>query len=312
MFEAVRRALTRVRERARNASDAFTDSPLSWKIREETIADILSELELGLISADVALPVAERIRESVSEHLLGKRVRLGTDIDGLIIDAERRAISSILKGCAGDFDASLKRILEGERPAVIMFVGVNGSGKTTTIAKVAYRLRKMGMTCVLAAADTFRAGAIEQISIHAGNLGIRVVKQGPRADPAAVAYDAVEHARARRVDVVLIDTAGRMQTNVNLMGEMKKIKRVVEPHMVVFVGDALTGNDAVEQAITFENEVGLDGVVLCKVDADAKGGCALSIAATLNKPIYFLGVGQEYRNLAKFNPDWMVRRIFSA
>ena len=155
-----------------------------------------------------------------------------------------------------------------------MFVGINGTGKTTSIAKLANRLQKNGRTVVLAASDTFRAGAIEQLTIHSDNLGVKIIKHQSGADPAAVAYDAVEHAKSKHKDVVLVDTAGRMQTNSNLMDEMKKIKRVVKPNLVVFVGDALAGNDAVEQAKAFNDAIGLDAIILTKIDADAKGGAA--------------------------------------
>ena len=190
-----------------------------------------------------------------------------------------------------------------------MFVGVNGTGKTTTIAKVAHRLAKRGNSCILAAGDTFRAGAIEQLMLHGDRLGMKVIHQKAGSDPAAVAYDAVEHAKARRKDVVLIDTAGRMQTNVNLMDELKKIRRVIEPHLTIFVGDALAGNDAVEQAIKFDDAIGLDGVILCKVDADAKGGGALSITYSLGKPVIYLGIGQEYDHIVPFQPKWLLERM---
>jgi fused signal recognition particle receptor len=191
-----------------------------------------------------------------------------------------------------------------------MFVGVNGTGKTLSIAKIAYQLIKQGKTCVLAAGDTFRAGAIEQLTVHAENLGVKIIKHGPGSDPAAVAFDAIEHAKAKHKDVVLLDTAGRMQTNYNLMDEMAKIKRVAKPDLVIFVGDALSGNDAVEQAKRFNEVVGIDGVILTKVDTDAKGGSALSIAYTIGKPLLYIGVGQKYEDQIPFNAEWMVENIF--
>jgi fused signal recognition particle receptor len=193
-----------------------------------------------------------------------------------------------------------------------MFVGVNGSGKTTTIAKIVYRLKELQLTPVIAACDTFRAGAIQQLEKHADKLGVRLIKHNMGSDPAAVAYDAIEHARARSKDVVLIDTAGRMQTNVNLMDEMKKIRRIADPDMVIFVGDALTGNDTVEQARKFNEAVNIDAAVLTKIDADAKGGAALSIAHAVGKPILFVGIGQEYNKLVAFNPRWMLDRLFGS
>jgi fused signal recognition particle receptor len=311
MFQGLRNAFGKVTQWAKGNEELFTDSRLSKRIDDGVLADVLSELEMELIASDVALPVAEKIKIEVSETLKEKRLKLGADPSIAILESLREAISAVLKQQAGDFDELVKGMMEKQKPAVIMFVGVNGTGKTTTIAKVAHRLMQNHQTCVLAAADTFRAGAIEQLTLHAERLGVRVVKQKAGADPAAVAFDAIEHAKAKHIDVVLIDTAGRMQTNINLMEEMKKIKRVAKPGLIIFVGDALTGNDAVEQALTFEREIGLDGAILCKIDADAKGGCALSIAYSLNKPIFFVGVGQEYKNLSKFNPDWMLKRIFS-
>jgi fused signal recognition particle receptor len=193
-----------------------------------------------------------------------------------------------------------------------MFVGINGTGKTTTIARIAHRLKKMGLTPVIAACDTFRAGAIDQLEVHANNLAVKLIKNQPGSDPASVAFDAIEHAKARGKEVVLIDTAGRMQTNTNLMDEMKKMKRVAKPHMVIFVGDAWVGNDAVDQATAFNDAVGIDGVVLTKIDTDAKGGAALSIAHAINRPIFFVGTGQGYEDLQPFSRRWMVERIFGA
>ncbi len=192
-----------------------------------------------------------------------------------------------------------------------MFVGVNGTGKTTTIAKLAYHIQKKGFTCVVAAADTFRAGAIEQLEKHAEAVGFKLIKHKAGADPAAVAFDAVEHARARGRDVVLIDTAGRMQTNQNLMDQMKKIKRVTKPNLVLYIGDALAGNDAIEQAKQFHEAVGLDGVVLTKLDADAKGGAALSMARTIGKPVVFVNLGQTYEDIKRFDVKWMVDRLLA-
>ena len=201
-------------------------------------------------------------------------------------------------------------IKDKEKPVVIMFIGVNGSGKTLSIAKVATMLKDKGISSVMAAGDTFRAGAIEQLGIHADRVGCKIVKHGPGADPAAVAYDAIEHAKAKHKDVVLLDTAGRVQTNINLMDEMAKIKRVAKPDLIIFVGDALSGNDAVEQAKRFNEIVGIDGVILTKVDTDAKGGSALSVAYTIGKPLLFIGVGQEYEDQIPFDPEWMIENIF--
>ena len=181
-----------------------------------------------------------------------------------------------------------------------------------TIAKIAYRLKQNGLTSVIAASDTFRAGAIEQLEKHATKLGVKLIKHQKGSDPAAIAFDSIEHARARKKEVVLIDTAGRMQTNTNLMDEMAKLKRIAKPDMIIFVGDSLAGNDAVTQAVEFEKKVNIDCAILTKIDADAKGGAALSIAKAVGKPIMFVGTGQEYTDLQDFNAQWMLDRLFDA
>jgi len=277
------------------------------RLKESVLEDVLNDLQMGLLEADVALPVAEELTQSVRASLAGKRIDRGFKIEEAIHLAFRAAVKQVLEGQK----FSLKDAIEAKDSTyVIMFVGINGTGKTTVIAKLASRLQQHGYTVVLAAADTFRAGAIEQLTIHAEKLGCKIIKHKAGGDPAAVAFDAVEHAKARRKGVVLIDTAGRMQTNTNLMDEMKKIKRVAKPDLVVFVGDSLAGSDAVEQARKFHEAVGIDAVVLTKIDADAKGGAALSIAKAVGRPIAYVSFGQEYDEFSKFDPDWMVSRIF--
>jgi fused signal recognition particle receptor len=249
----------------------------------------------------------EAIKDRLKDTLPSIRVRNTAEVQPAVEEALKDALRAVLSEQTMDFD---EYILDAKKPVKVMFVGVNGTGKTTTIARIAHRLKQNGYSSVLAAGDTFRAGAIEQISIHSDRLGLTVVKHSPGADPAAVAHDAIEHAHSRRKDVVLIDTAGRMQTNTNLMDEMKKIKRVSQPDLIVFIGDALAGNDAVEQAKKFDEAVGIHAAILTKVDTDSKGGAALSIAHAVGKPILFLGVGQAYEDLIPFDPDWVVDRIF--
>jgi fused signal recognition particle receptor len=278
------------------------------KISESELDEVLWELELGLMEADVAQPVVQEIKAKVRASLEGKRVDKQYTVESAIRLALRNAVQDVLSASEFDFDGFIAR---HEKPVVVMFVGINGTGKTTAIAKLASRLQKANMSVVLSASDTFRAGAIEQISIHGDRLNAKVVKHQAGGDPAAVAYDAVEHAKARHVSVVLVDTAGRMQTNTNLMDEMKKIKRVVRPHLTIFVGDSLAGNDAIEQAAAFDKAVGIDAVILTKIDADAKGGAALSIAYTIKKPIAFLSTGQGYEDIIKFESKWMVDRLFN-
>ncbi len=287
---------------------AFTDSFMGRSLKEKKLDELLDELEVILLESDVAYPVAEEIKQTLKEELVGRRIRRDVDVDEFIETTLRSAIRKVLAVDPVDLDAYVK---EHDKPVVIMFIGVNGTGKTTTIARIAHRYKKMGLSSVFAAGDTFRAGAIEQLQIHADRLGVKMVKHKAGADPAAVAFDAVEHAKARYKDLVLIDTAGRMQTNVNLMDEMKKIKRISNPDLIVFVGDSLAGNDAVEQARRFDEAVGIDIAILTKIDADAKGGAALSIAHAVGKPIAFVGTGQGYDDLEVFDPDWMVDRLFA-
>jgi fused signal recognition particle receptor len=288
--------------------EAFTDSILGKMIRERKLDDLLDDLETILLESDVALPVAEEIKEALKGELVGRRLRRDVDMEDFVEEALQAAIRKVLAVEPVDLDAYID---SHPKPVVLMFVGVNGTGKTTAIARIAHRLKKRGLSVVLAAGDTFRAGAIEQIDLHAQRLGVKIIKHQAGSDPAAVAFDAVEHARARYKDVVLIDTAGRMQTNTNLMDEMKKIKRIAQPNLVIFVGDALAGNDAVEQARAFDAAVGIDLAILTKIDADAKGGAALSIAHAVGRPVAFVGTGQNYEDLEPFDPDWMVERLFS-
>lgn len=278
-------------------------------ISEKDIDDILFELELALLEGDVAMEVAEQIIKSVKEDLVGRKIKRRSDVAEFTRDALKKAISDILVVDGPNLKELVREARKTGEPLKVMFVGVNGTGKTTTISKIADHYVKEGYTPVIAASDTFRAGAIEQISHHAEKVGVKIIRHQKGADPAAVAYDAVEHARAKKKELVLIDTAGRMQTNINLMDEMKKIQRVVKPDLAIFVGDSLTGNDAVEQARKFDDAVGVDGIILTKADADAKGGAALSIGHVINKPILFLGVGQGYGDIMEFHPDWMVEQV---
>lgn len=288
-----------------------SDSPIGdsgKRIKEDPLDEILDELEIILLEADVAYPVVEEIKAGVRENLVGRKYDRSYTLEQVVEHAIRDAVRDVLKINEFNFDTWLS---EQKRPTVIMFVGINGTGKTTAIAKIANRIMNNGQTVVLAACDTFRAGAIEQLTIHSNNLGCKIVKQEHDSDPSAVAFDAIEHAKSKRKDVVLIDTAGRMQTNSNLIEEMKKIVRVAKPDLKVFVGDSLAGNDAIEQAKVFDQAVGIDAIILTKIDTDAKGGAALSIAHTINKPIAFVCNGQEYGDIIKFDTEWMIDRLFS-
>lgn len=277
------------------------------KIKEDPLDDILDELEVALLESDVAYPVVQEIILGVRNNLVNKKYSREFTLEQVVEAAVKESVRNVLK--VNEFDFK-KWIDEQSRPTVIMFIGINGTGKTTAIAKIANMLQEDGKSVVLAACDTFRAGAIEQLSVHAERLNVKIVKQAQDADPASVAFDAIEHAKSKRRDVVLIDTAGRMQTNNNLIDEMKKIARVSKPALKIFVGDALAGNDAIEQAKVFDDAVGIDAVILTKIDTDAKGGAALSIAHTIGKPIAFVCNGQGYDDIEQFNTEWMLERLF--
>jgi len=315
MFKSLRDRLSFWRKKAETeakpdtAEAAKAIGEAGKRIDSGKLDSILYDLEIGLMENDVAFPVAKEFVDTLAKDLEDKRIARGADFEAAIEGSLRTAVDRVLTAKPMDFFAFVEKT---PKPVIVMFVGVNGTGKTTVIAKIAGMLQKRGKTVVVAAADTFRAGAIEQLEVHANRLGFKLIKHTAGADPAAVAFDAVEHAKARSRDVVLIDTAGRMQTNQNLMDQMKKIQRVAKPHLVVFVGDALAGNDAVEQAKQFNDAVGVDGAILCKIDADAKGGAALSIAHTIGKPILFVGTGQGYDDLTPFDAKWMLDKLFAA
>jgi fused signal recognition particle receptor len=280
------------------------------ELSDEDLEPILWDLQLQLISNDVAVDVAARVCEELKERLKGVTFPRFGDKTPPVREALREAVEATMETDGGVdlLDLVEKKRAEGG-PFVVLFVGINGTGKTTTIAKVARLLIHEGYRVVLASGDTYRAGAIEQLEEHARRLGIRVVKHKYGADPAAVSFDAVQHARAQGIDAVLIDTAGRMQTNRNLMDELQKIKRVVRPDLTVIVLDALIGNDAIEQAETFDKRVGFDAAILTKVDADANGGSSLSVSYVTGKPIIYVGVGQGYGDLQPFDARWFAGKI---
>lgn len=298
-------------ERLRSSLSGLVDKILKSELTEERLVGVLDDLRLELVENDVAFEVADQICSSLGKRLVGVQVQRFGDYGQLVGEALRQSLVDVLSARQR---VDLLGVVAGKRerrePAVLVFVGVNGSGKTTTIAKVARLLQKSGFSVVLACGDTYRAGSIEQLEEHAHRLNVPLVKQGYGADAAAVAYDGVNYARVRGINAVLVDTAGRMQTNKNLMDEMRKIVTVVKPDLVVFVGDALTGNDAVEQAREFDRFVHIDASILAKADADAKGGSAVSIAHVTRKPVIYLGVGQGYDDLVPFDPDVLINQLF--
>lgn len=277
----------------------------------EALTNLLEELEWIMLESDISSDAVTAVMSALQNNLIGQRLRKGADLSKVLEASLKRALRSILKAGYWDFYESIQSFIDKkDTPVVIMFVGVNGTGKTTTVAKVAHNLQKRGNSVIAAAGDTFRAGAIEQLETHCDRLGIRCISSQRGGDSAAIARDAVDSAKAKGIDVVLVDTAGRMQNKSNLMAELEKVRRVANPHLTLFVGDALAGNDAVDQAKNFQDMLKFDGAVLTKLDTDAKGGAGLSIAHATGRPIVLCGVGQDYDDIMQFDPDWLLQQLF--
>jgi len=271
-------------------------------VDEKDIREPLFELEMVLLENDVALPVTDEIISHIRKDLTGSRRKIGESVDSIVTSALRGALLDVL----GEGFDLVSYLTTHEKPVKILFTGVNGTGKTTTVAKVGSFLKKNGFSVVIGAGDTFRAGALEQIDVHAQRLGIKIIQHQAGGDPSAVPYDAVQYAEAHHIDAVLADTAGRFHNRVNLMNQLDKIRRVMKPDLIVYVDEAVAGNDAVVRAHEFDKAVGADAVVLTKADMDPKGGAAISIAHTIGKPLMFLGTGQGYDDLVPFSPDQVV------
>ncbi|NHJ40878.1 MAG: signal recognition particle-docking protein FtsY [Asgard group archaeon] len=290
-----------------SAFEKLTQKELTSKNLEKP----LYELQLSLIANNVAVPIAEKISKDVENALINTKVGRLVSRKKVAYDALRKAIIEILESPGEKIDI-LEIIRENKKnnePTILAIFGPNGAGKTTTIAKLTQYLIDNNFTVVIGAGDTFRAGAIDQISKHCNKLGVRIIKQDYGSDPAAVIYDTIQHARAKGIDVVIADTAGRLQTNKNLMRELEKIVRVNEPDLNIFVADALTGNDAAIQAEEYDRMVGIDATILTKVDADPKGGAALSVVYAAKAPIIFIGVGQKYKDFKPFDAQWFADNI---
>jgi len=292
---------------------AFSSAVKSFgekELKEKDIDEVLFELEIALLESDVATEVIDMLKGDLKKQLVGVTVEKDKIAD-IVKQNLRQSISSMFD-LAGKIDVlfNIQKNKETGEPYIISFMGINGTGKTTTIAKFANLLRENKLSTVIAAADTYRAGAIEQISEHAKRLNIKIIAQNYGSDPAAVARDAVLYAKSHKIDCVLIDTAGRMQTSKNLMDQISKINKVVNPDLKLFVGDALAGNDTVSQAREFYNYTKFDGAILTKSDADARGGAAISIVKITSSPILYLGVGQEYKDLKPFDKDLFLEMLF--
>jgi fused signal recognition particle receptor len=297
-------------EKLRKGFDKLVNKIITTELTEKNLRPVLEEFKIALIENDVALPVAERLCEEMIKRLNGLQVKRLEDRKQIVKKHLREILLEVL---TPNQKINLLKEIEKKRregePYVIVFVGINGTGKTTTIAKTAHFLTRKGYSVVLACSDTYRAGSIEQLGEHAKRLSVRMIKHQYGADPAAVAYDTISHAKANGINVVLIDTAGRIQTDRNLMNELTKIKRVINPDLTVLVVDALTGNDAVMQAEEFHKSIGIDATILTKVDADIKGGSALSVSYITKKPIIYIGIGQRYEDLEEFKPEKFTQMI---
>jgi fused signal recognition particle receptor len=297
-------------EKLKSGFKGLVNKVTTTELKAENLNPILSEFKMSLVENDVAFPVAEKISNDLEKRLVGVQVKRLDDRKKIVEENLRQVLLEVM---LTNRKIDLLKMADEKRkkkePFILMFVGINGTGKTTTIAKVAQFFRDKGYSVVLACADTYRAGSIEQLEEHGKRLSIRVIKSNYGGDPAAVAFDSVSHAKSHGINVVLIDTAGRMQTNQNLMNELVKVKRVVGPDLTVLTVDSLIGNDAVMQAEEFNKAVGVDATILTKVDADVKGGSALSVTYVTQKPILFIGVGQTYKDLELFNPEKFVNMI---
>ena len=278
---------------------------ITKKLSKEQFNELFWDLELLLLENNVAVEVVEKIKEDLSKTIIEKQLQR-SKIEELIRDSLRNSIISL-------FDVEQINLLEKikeKRPYVICFVGINGTGKTTSIAKVAYFLKQKNITTVISASDTFRAAAIKQLETHGERLGVKVIKHDYGSDPSAVAFDSRVFAKAKNIDVVLIDTAGRQHSNVNLMSELEKINRVVKPDLKIFVGESITGNDVVLQLNEFNKKIGIDAIILSKTDIDDRGGAMISATYVTKKPIIFLGCGQNYEDLKKFNKEELIKNLF--
>jgi fused signal recognition particle receptor len=297
-------------ENLRNAFSSATKSFSEKELKEKDIEDILFQLEISLLESDVASEVIDSINSDLKEKLIGTKVDK-KEIEKFVKDSLIQSISSLFDSAKKiDLFSNIDSKKETGQPYLILFVGINGVGKTTTLAKLAYLLQQSKYSVVVAAADTFRAGAIEQLREHINRLNLKLVAQNYGSDPAAVARDAVLYAQSHKIDCVLIDTAGRMQTSKNLMDQIEKITNVVKPDFKIFVGDSLAGNDTVNQAKEFHEYTKFDAAILTKSDADARGGAALSIVKTTAVPVLYLGVGQEYPDLKAFDKKLFLETVF--
>jgi len=294
----------KVVEKKASFMDRLTGRVLERKISEDDINSLFDEMELGLMEANMAVETIDFIKAEMKKLLVGKQLKRG--------DIEKDIRSSLEKIMLEIFDQGkidLEGLAKSKKPVCIVFLGFNGAGKTTSIAKLAQYLKNRHLDVVLAAGDTWRSAAIEQLEVHGNRLGIKVIKHKYGADSAAVIYDAVEHAKAKGTHFVLADTAGRSHSNQNLMDELKKVVRVNKPDLKILVMDSLAGNDLVEQARNFDAAVGVDAMIFTKVDVNEKGGGMVSACLTVKKPILYIGTGQAYDDIELFDAQKFVKDL---
>jgi fused signal recognition particle receptor len=297
-------------DRLKAQFSSFYDRIAKTELKGKDLDNVLDQFQLSLVENDVAVSAADFVSNQLREKLKDVQFARFTDPRARVKSILQEVLLSLLQG-AGQLDifALIDKKKSIGEPAVLVFIGINGTGKTTSIAKLAHVLQKKGRSVILAASDTYRSGSIEQLEEHARRIGVRVIKHQYGADPAAVAFDAVNYAKAHRINAVLIDTAGRMQNNKNLLEEMRKIVRVTSPDLTILVVDALTGNDAVEQGKVFSEAVKIDGIILAKLDADVKGGSAISLSYIMGKPVAMVGTGQKYDDLEPFQAEAIVKNL---
>lgn len=285
----------------------------SVALNDSDINSFLEGLRMALLEADVAYSTTDEFIDAMDKNLHAARFE-SRDIGRQLVESVRASMMEVLqKGKPGFELVQLikERIAKGEAPVRVLFLGPNGTGKTTTIAKIAHRLKGQGITSVFSASDTFRAAAIEQTEFHANKVGAPVIKSSYGADPASIAFDAIAYAKAHGIGCVLIDTAGRQETNKNLIKEVEKMVRVAKPDVTIFVGESTSGNAISEQIKEFSKFIRIDGIILTKLDCDAKGGSALSIANVTGIPVLFFGTGEGYDALMPYDPKFIVDALVS-
>ncbi len=279
-------------------------------INEKELEYLLEKFKLELLESDVAYDVSEYIINELKSNLIGSSKKINENIEEIVLKSIKKSINDILSNNYFDFDKFIK---EHKNDFIhILFIGVNGTGKTTTIAKLSkYLSKNMNLSVAIAAGDTYRAGAVEQLEIHSKRLNIKIIEDRNRKDPTSVIYDGISYCKSEKINVLLSDTSGRMHTNKNLMSQLEKIYRITKPNLVFYVEDSTSGNDAIERIKYFGDIVPIDGIILTKLDADTRGGSAISMSYISKKPIVFIGTGQKYSDIHKFNSDWFVNELFT-